>query len=104
MTDPKKIAVLVTTDAERRGVFAGWIDQDAAEIVKTGIATLTDARNCIYWHRSVGGVFGLAATGPNSECRIGAKVSSLALNGITSVSELSEAALKSWSEAETYGK
>jgi hypothetical protein len=102
--DNQKTAVLITTDADRRGVFAGWIDQDPAEIIKTGIATLTDARNCIYWDKSVGGVFGLAETGPNSECRIGAKVSSLSLNGVTSVAILSEVAIKSWAEAKTYGK
>jgi hypothetical protein len=104
MDNQKKTAVLITTDADRRGVFAGWVDQDPAEIIKTGIATLNDARNCIYWDKSVGGVFGLAESGPNSECRIGAKVSGLTLNGITSVSILSEVAIKSWTEAETYGK
>jgi hypothetical protein len=98
------IAVLITTDSSRRGVFAGFTNQDPATIISTGTVALSEARNCIYWSSSVGGVFGLAKTGPDSECRIGEQVAELHLNGVTSVTVLSPKAATAWAEAKTYGK
>lgn len=89
-----KKAVLVTT--EFRGVFFGYVKNDAklpAEI------TLMNARNCIYWHSSVGGFLGLASKGVNSECKIGSQVSELTLYKITSVTPVSEEAAKTWETA-----
>lgn len=87
-------AVLVTT--EFRGVFFGYVKDDSkvpAEI------TLTNARNCIYWASSVGGFLGLAAGGPNKECRIGKRVGELRLFRVTSVTPVSESAARTWEEA-----
>lgn len=84
-------AVLVTT--EFRGVFFGKVKDDSklpAEV------TLTDARNCIYWSSSVGGFLGLAATGPNSNCKIGVTVPELTLYKITSVTPVTKKAEKAW--------
>lgn len=102
--DTARVAVLVTTDAERRGVFAGYSDADPREIVRSGLVELTDARNCLYWHETVGGVFGLAATGPNKDCRIGAVVPRLFLNGVTSVTIMTDIAIAAWREAPVYGQ
>jgi hypothetical protein len=87
-------AVLVTT--EFRGVFFGYIKNDKklpAEI------TLTGVRNCLYWHQSIGGFLGLAAVGPNKDCKIGARVSELTLYKITSVTPVEKAAEKAWESA-----
>lgn len=100
----KATAVLVTTDADRRGVFAGYTTDDLRASGTTGVIQLVSARNCIYWHQSVGGFLGLANTGPNKECRIGAPAESLLLNGITSITLLSEEAQKAWLEAPIYGQ
>jgi hypothetical protein len=100
----EKVAVLVTTDGDRRGVFAGLTDQDLNEVIKTGLIRLDEARNCIYWHQSIGGVFGLSKSGPNDQCRIGEKVENLYLNGVTSVATLTPEAAKAWKEAAVYGK
>ena len=105
MLEKELVAVLITTDAERRGVFSGYAEADKlTEIVRTGLVELTNARNCLYWHDTVGGVFGLAATGPNSECRIGALVPRLFLNGVTSVSIMTPEAEVAWRNAPIYGQ
>jgi hypothetical protein len=83
--------VLVTT--EFRGVFFGFVKDDSnlpAEI------TLTNARNCIYWASSVGGFLGLASKGVNSDCTIGSQVEEITLYKITSVTQVSEEAAKTW--------
>ena len=84
--------VLVTTEA--RGVFFGYADDYSGDPI-----TLKNARNCIYWHKSVGGFVGLAVTGPNSQCRIGAQVGAIELRGITSVSQVDAVAVLAWEKA-----
>lgn len=90
----KGTAVLVTT--EFRGVFFGKIKN--AQKLPAEI-TITRGRNCIYWSSDCGGFLGLASSGPTSRCRIGAMVSELTLYKITSVSPVSDSAVKKWEEA-----
>lgn len=94
MTKP----VLITT--EFRGVFFGYVADDTklpAEI------TITGARNAIYW-TGTGGFLGLAATGPNKECRVGARLTEpLTLYKITSVTPVTAEAEKAWETAKTHG-
>lgn len=84
-------AVLVTT--EFRGVFFGHIKDDTK---LPNEITLTNARNCISWSSSVGGFLGLAATGPNADCRIGKGVGELTLYKVTSVTPVTDEAIKAW--------
>ena len=87
-------SVLVTT--KHRGVFFGQIKDDSntpAEI------TLLGAKNCIYWSADVKGFLGLAATGPNKSCRIGATVPEITLYEITSVTPVTDAARDAWEKA-----
>ena len=87
-------AVIVTT--EFRGVFFGYVKDDSntpAEI------TLTGAKNCIYWHSSIGGFLGLASVGPNSDCKIGKRVNEVTLYKITSVTPVEDAAATAWEKA-----
>ena len=93
-TDECKLGrpVLVTTD--KRGVFFGYADDTDGDPI-----VLKNARNCIYWHKSIGGFAGLAVTGPNEQCRIGAKVSQIELRGICSVSEVESVAVEAWEKA-----
>jgi len=88
-------AVLITT--EFRGVFFGYI-KDNSKLPEE--ITLTNARNCIYWASSCGGFLGLASKGPDSNCRIGTKVSEITLWKITSVTPVSKEAVKAWKKAE----
>jgi hypothetical protein len=84
-------AVLVTT--EFRGVFFGYIKNDKkapAEI------TLTGVRNCLYWASSCGGFLGLAAEGPNKDCKIGKRVDEVTLYKITSITPVEKAAVDKW--------
>ena len=69
-------AVLVTT--EFRGVFSGYATAADMKNLPAEI-TLKNARNCIYWASSVGGFAGLAAKGPNKDCKIGTQVSEITL-------------------------
>lgn len=89
-----KNAVLVTT--EFRGVFFGFVKSDKK---LPNEITLTEAKNCIYWASSCGGFLGLAAKGPNSECKIGAQVNEITLYKITSVTPVSEEAVEKWLKA-----
>lgn len=87
-------AVLITT--EHRGVFFGFIKNDKnlpAEI------TLANAKNCIYWSSDCKGFLGLAKNGPTSGCKIGATVPELRLFKITSVTPVTEEAVKNWEKA-----
>ena len=87
-------AVLVTT--EFRGVFFGKVKNDKqlpSEI------TLTEARNCIYWSADCNGFLGLAANGPTSGCKIGAKINEITLYKITSVTPVGEEATEKWLKA-----
>lgn len=85
--------VVVTTDHERRGVFAGVLethDPQAQTVV------LRDARQCIKWGAATRGVFGLASIGPQDGSRIGPKVPRLELNGVTAVADMSSEAVAVW--------
>lgn len=87
----QKKAVLVTT--EFRGVFFGYVKDDSQ---LPNQITLTNARNCIYWASSVGGFLGLASKGINSDCKIGSQVAEITLYKITSVTQVTEQAAKTW--------
>ena len=84
--------VLVTT--EYRGVFFGYATNTSGDTI-----TLKNARNCIYWHKSIGGFAGLATIGPNSQCKIGAQVSQIELRKVTSISEVTDSAAHEWGMA-----
>ncbi len=86
--------VVVTT--EHRGVFAGCVEDDTklpAEI------TLSDAQLCVYWSKETRGVLGLAATGPNADCRIGPPVPLATLCQITGVFDATKIAEDKWRAA-----
>jgi hypothetical protein len=81
--------VVVTTI--HRGVFFGELIEE-----KDGTCKLKDARNCVYWPTSVRGFLGLAASGPLQGSKVGPSVPKLTLNGVTSISECSDDAVKAW--------
>lgn len=86
--------VLVTT--EHRGIFFGYVKSDERLPVEI---TLAKVRNCIYWSSDVGGFLGLAAAGPNKNCRIGKQVDELRIFKITSVAPVNDGAAKAWEQA-----
>lgn len=87
-------AVLVTT--EFRGVFFGYVKNDSKLPEEI---TITGAKNCIYWSSDVGGFLGLAASGPNSSCRIGKRVPEITLYKVTSVTPVEGSAIDVWEKA-----
>jgi hypothetical protein len=89
----KKRFVVVTTDKERRGVFGGTLLTEKGSVVE-----LENAKMAVYWSSNVKGVFGLAKTGPLKGCRISPAVPKIKLNGITSIIECTEEAVKNWGE------
>jgi len=89
-------AVLVTT--EFRGVFFGYLSSEEDDKSPNSIK-LKNVRNCIYWASSIGGFLGLASVGPDSNCKIGTRVSELTLYKITSVSPVSDEAVGKWESA-----
>ncbi len=88
-----KIAVLITTDSTKRGVFMGFIDPKDAD--KETLEAY-DVRMAVYWSADVKGVIGLAATGPTKDCRISEAAKKATLKGVTAVMELTAGALKAW--------
>ncbi len=97
MTEKFGKPVLVTT--EYRGVFFGYADPaklDGETII------LSNMRNCIYWSSSVGGVFGLAVTGPDKQCRIGARVTEFQARKVTSVVAVEPSAVEAWESANVH--
>jgi hypothetical protein len=83
--------VLVTT--AHRGVFFGFATETAGKTVE-----LKRARNCIYWSKAVKGFLGLAATGPDAQCRIG-PAADITLHEVTCVAEVTPAAAEAWEKA-----
>lgn len=88
-----KIAVLITTDKDKRGVFMGLIDPKDAE--KETIEA-EEVRMAVYWSVDVRGVIGLAANGPTKDCRISPAAKKATIKGVTAVLELTDEALKAW--------
>ena len=87
----KERAVLVTTS--HRGVFFGYATDIEGDQIK-----LRAGRNCLYWTADVKGFAGLAASGPSKSCRVGPAVD-IQLRDITSVSLVSDEAVKAWESA-----
>jgi|SRR5581483_5384624 len=87
----KERAVVVTT--EHRGVFFGYAEDTSGDSIK-----LRGARNCLYWSTNIRGFMGLAATGPDKECRVG-PAADIEVRNITSVIECTPDAVKAWEAA-----
>ena len=88
-----KIAVLITTDNTKRGVFMGFIDPKDSE---KDTIVVEEVRMAVYWSEDVRGVLGLAAEGPSKSCRITKAAPKALLKGVTAVVELTEEAIKAW--------
>lgn len=91
--EEKKVAVLITTDSSKRGVFMGFIDPK-----HSGNETLEaeEVRMAVYWSPDVRGVVGLAANGPTKNCKITAPAKKAILKGVTAVLEITNEALAAW--------
>ena len=87
-----KVAVVVTTNKDRRGVFFGYINP---EEVKFDLLRVEEVQMCLYWTETRG-VLGLASEGPNSKCRVSRAAPSIILDGVTAIIEASEEAVKNW--------
>src|SRR5574341_47265 len=86
-----KMPLIVTT--AHRGVFFGYGTPGDAKTIR-----LERARMCVYWSADVKGVMGLASTGPTKSCRIGPAAPAITLQDVTSVMEVSGAAIKAWED------
>ena len=83
--------VIVTT--QHRGVFFGYAADIDGAIIK-----LRAARNCLSWSSEIKGFLGLAATGPNKNCKVG-PAADISLRDITSVIECTPEAIRAWEVA-----
>lgn len=83
--------VLVTT--AHRGVFFGYAVDTSSTTIK-----LRRGRNCAFWSAEIKGFLGLAAVGPSATCRVG-PAADIELRDVTSVSEVTAAAVKKWEAA-----
>ncbi len=85
----KQIPLVVTT--EHRGVFFGYGTPTTESTLR-----LEKARMCVFWSAEIKGVVGLAATGPNKNCRIGPAAPAITLQKVTAIMECSSQAEKQW--------
>jgi hypothetical protein len=85
--------VVVTTDETRRGVFYGDLES-YDENMQT--CKLKNARMAIYWSSETHGVLGLASIGPQNGSRISPPVPQIELNGVTSIMDTTDIAVKQW--------
>lgn len=92
MAVSKKRFVVVTT--AHRGVFAGYLANGSNSDEKT--VELAEAQMCVYWSADIGGVLGLAVTGPSKSCRIGPAVPKIVLQDVTSVMDATKEAEEKW--------
>lgn len=83
------VPLVVTTS--HRGVFFGYGQPTTESIIR-----IEKARMCVYWSADVKSVFGLAATGPSSQCKVGPAVPAVTLRDVTSVMEVSPEAAAKW--------
>lgn len=88
-----KIAVLITTDSSKRGVFMGLINPEDAD---KETLEAEELRMAVYWSADVRGVIGLAATGPTKDCKITKATKKATLKGVTAVFEITKEALDAW--------
>lgn len=96
---PDQKPVIVCTD--KRGVFFGYIPAatDIHDLLgPESKVTLTRARMAVYWSRDVGGIMGLASSGPSKSCRIGPAVT-VALVGVHGVVDVEAEAATKWESA-----
>lgn len=83
--------VVVTT--AHRGVFFGYADNTDGETI-----ALRRARLCVHWSAAMKGFMGLAAYGPDKDCRIGPPAD-ITLRNITAILEVTAEAVKKWEQA-----
>lgn len=86
--------VVVTTDANRKGVFAGYLLSEKNDGVWT--VELSDAKMAVHWSENVKGVLGLANTGPLQGCRISPSVTRIKIDGVTAIMDCTEKSIKNW--------
>lgn len=76
-----------------RGVFFGYADNTDGETI-----ALRRARLCVHWSAAMKGFMGLAAYGPDKDCRIGPPAD-ITLRNITAILEVTAEAVKKWEQA-----
>jgi hypothetical protein len=86
-----KKAVVVTT--AHKGVFFGFADPKSLEL-KT--LRIEQAQMCVYWSTGVRGIVGLAANGPDKQCKVTPAAPAMTLHEVTSVMECSSQAEEAW--------
>ena len=87
--ESKNIPLVVTT--ESRGVFFGY-----GQVTTKKEIRLEQARMCVYWDKVIRGVLGLAAAGPNNNCRISYAIPAITLQKVTAIMECTPEATENW--------
>lgn len=83
--------VIVTT--AHRGVFFGYAASTTGETIY-----LQNARLVVYWSPAMKGFMGLAATGPNDDCRIGPPAD-ITLRNVSAIIEVTYGAVRNFEAA-----
>lgn len=90
-TRTKTVRPVVATTLHK-GVFFGYVDK----IEPDNKIVLTDAQMCVYWSSDIGGVLGLAATGPSKGCRVSPVIPRISLTDVTAILDCTDAAVEAW--------
>lgn len=90
----KKNYVVVTTDKEKRGVFAGFLEEDKSP----EYVVLKEARMVVYFSKETRSVLGLAAKGPQEGSRVSYPAPQIKLFGITMIASATAEAINNFEE------
>lgn len=98
--------VVVVTDAEKRGVFAGKLRKPPKLVTAPDRPAeyqveLDDMRIAVYWSQDVRGLTGLCQEGPKADCRVSPAAPGALIVGVICVLKMTEEAWKAW-EAEPW--
>lgn len=94
----KAVPVVVTT--EYRGIFFGYaVKMFEADGTMVNSIALWRCRNCIFFSADMKGFGGLSSMGPSAACKIGPPMPVTGLAKVTSISRVSEEAVRRWEAA-----
>lgn len=96
-TGPQQPGKPVVVTTSHRGVFFGYVPEDADVTAKT--IRLERARMCVYWDSAVRGVVGLATAGPNARSKVGPAAPAFVLQDVTAVMDATPEAAQAWEKA-----
>lgn len=88
----QKEYVVVTTDKDKRGIFAGFLKEDKSP----EYVILEECRMCIYFSKLTHGIVSLGKIGPQRDSKISYAAPRMKIFGVTAIILCSKEAQDEW--------